>query len=114
MLLKLLLKIWPALVPIIIYILWFLVFKKILKKSGKDKVINGEFQDVNNKKNEARKELDQSFSLKDPKFIAIIYLSLITAIICFLVFAITSTVKRSGKYEPAELKNGDIIPAKLD
>lgn len=113
MLLKLLLKIWPALVPIVIYLLWFLVFKKNFKRLDKNEIIDGEFQEIYNQKNQIRKEPSSNFSLKDPKFIAAVYLSLITAIICFLVFAITSTVKKSNNYEPAGLRGGDVTSDKL-
>jgi hypothetical protein len=43
MLIKILLKIWPALVPIVIYIVWSLIIKKIIfKLKQKNKIIEGE------------------------------------------------------------------------
>lgn len=91
MLLKLLLKIWPALIPIILYVIWILFFKKKARESSKTKIIDGEFREIN----EGPKS-NNDFSLKDPKFIATVYLSLITAIICFLIFAITSNSNKSN------------------
>ncbi len=79
---RILLKLWPALTPIIIYLLWvFLIenilIKKILKKN-KDlnyKVV-GEGATV--------EPVSSYFSLRNRKFVIAIYLSLILAILSLL------------------------------
>ncbi|MFT5703017.1 MAG: type IV secretory pathway TrbL component [Rickettsiales bacterium] len=114
MLLKLILKIWPALTPILIYFFWVLAkafARKMLLKAlnqKSDKIIEATYS-------EDRKESEEmgDFSLKNKKFIAVIYLSFFIAIICFLFFAISVPKIEEGQYVPAYIEDGKIIPAKI-
>lgn len=94
MILKILLKLWPALIPIILYLLW-LVVKNYYKNKN---YIDGEFKEVNPKKVHEEKQNYQNklhsekenvgdFSLKNRNFILVIYFSLFAIIISFLLFA---------------------------
>ena len=116
MIIKLLLKIWPALLPFLLYFLW-IWFQKIINKINnfnkrKSKnFIEGEYQEIKtNSNNEIKNNNDDNnndddkkeeentqnissanippFSLKNPLFIAVIYLGLIFMIIYFLSFAL--------------------------
>ncbi len=115
MLLKFLLKIWPALLPIVLYVLWVLVVEKILKKRKKKGVFEGEFKTVSEteKSEDLKDSTTDNFSLKNSRFVMIIYLSLVLMIICFLFFAIRTPQIEDGKYIPAENKNGKIISGKI-
>ncbi len=82
MLLKLLLKIWPSLIPITVYIFWVLVIEKILQKIFKKKnVIEGE-KIVGEKTTEVKKV--GIFSLKNRCFVTILYMSLVLAILTLI------------------------------
>ena len=108
MLIKILLKIWPALTPILLYTIWQLFIKKIINRlfrknycaknnnsqsNNEEKIIEGEFAEV--KKNQesqnfsAKKndeEPNKIFSLNNQNFVRILYLSLILAIACVISF----------------------------
>ncbi len=99
MLLKFLLKIWPALLPITLYILWFLVIEKIILKLFRirhKKIIEGEFKIVgerateeqkNNFGNDFLKKKPNHFSLHNPWFVGVLYVSLIMAISSLIFIA---------------------------
>lgn len=107
MITKLLLKLWPAFVPLLSYVFWAviidgIIIKYILKKLNKskgDEVIDGEYEvvgtkttkkaKINNQHQYQEKTLKYHFSLKNNVFIAVIYLSLISAIISLLFIALT-------------------------
>lgn len=92
--LKLLLKIWPALIPIAVYVFWVLVIdrwliQKILKK---EEVIEGEkIQEkvVGEKSTEVKKpkETKGIFSLQNRCFVIILYMTLILGILILISFA---------------------------
>ena len=93
MLIKILLKIWPALLPIALYIIWRLVIKKIIFKiKERSKIINGE--KIIGKKSSEKSEINNSGNLKkifnfnDRNFIITLYISLILMIasLIFLAF----------------------------
>lgn len=117
MILKFLLKIWPALLPILIYCLWILVqkiiYKFFAKKAGK--IIDATYEEVNNKEEKKQNPTDKAgnFSLHNRQFIMILYLSFFIAIICFLFFAIRVPKIENGKYVPAHIENGKIIPGEI-
>ena len=95
MLIKILLKIWPALTPILLYAIWQLFIKKIINRlfhknycaknnnsqsNNEEKIIEGEFAEV--KKNQesqnfsAKKndeEPNKIFSLNNQNFVRILY-----------------------------------------
>ncbi len=82
---RFLLKIWPAFLPIIIYILWIifienLLIKKILKRKD---YIDGE-KIVGEKKTASEKK---HFSLKNRNFVITLYSSFIIAIITLISLA---------------------------
>ena len=114
MLVKILLKIWPALTPILIYICWQLFLKKSVNKifrSNADlnqhnnmkqegRVIDAEFEQLDekmkNNKTDSSKNLsdkqqkddkEQIFSLNNKNFVIIIYISLIAGVLCIISFA---------------------------
>jgi hypothetical protein len=82
---RFLIKIWPAFLPIIIYLLWIYVIQKLLKKYFKKKeVIEGEYKVVN--KEETLKV--SQFSLHNQHFVIMLYFSLIIAILALILTAV--------------------------
>jgi len=85
--LKLILKLWPALIPIVLYLLWVYLIKKIIIKRiiKKDKII-----DVEKKvgQSSTQDEVDENFTLKNKNFLIVIYISLILIILSFINLAI--------------------------
>jgi hypothetical protein len=82
--LKLLLKIWPAFIPIIVYIFWVyvvegVVWKKFLKK---EEIIEGE-KIVGEKTTQKAGK----FSLKNRCFVTIVYMTLVLAILILIAMA---------------------------
>ncbi|MES2961333.1 MAG: hypothetical protein V4694_03005 [Pseudomonadota bacterium] len=82
--LKLLLKIWPAFIPIMVYIFWIyvvegVILKKLLKK---EEIIEGE-KIVGEKPGKK----PGKFSLKNPCFVIILYMSLALAILILIAMA---------------------------
>jgi hypothetical protein len=90
--LKLLLKIWPAFIPIIVYIFWVyvvegVVLKKFLKK---EKIIEGEKivgEKTTQKPAENPAEKAGKFSLKNRCFVTIVYMTLVLAILILIAMA---------------------------
>ena len=109
MLIKILLKIWPAITPILLYAIWQLFIKKLIncifrknycaknnnsQSKNEEKIIEGEFAEVNkNQENQnfSEKKIDEEseklFSLENKNFIKILYISLILGIACLISFA---------------------------
>ena len=92
MLLKLLLKIWPSLVPIALYIFWVWLVKFLKKKNLKKDCINvevvvGEKSTAADVDDQKSKEEFGRFSLRNSCFVTALYISLISAIITLLVTA---------------------------
>jgi len=110
MLMKILLKIWPALTPILIYICWQLFLKKLVNKIFRSKadlnqhnigdegrVIEAEFYKSDQVKTDSSKNLsykkqkgikERIFSLNNKNFVIILYISLIAGVLCILSFAL--------------------------
>lgn len=88
MLLKFLMKIWPSLLPIAVYIFWVYVVDRIIiaKLMKKKDVIEGE-KVVGEKSTEIKKP--GVFSLQNRCFVIILYISLSLAILTLIVTAIT-------------------------
>ena len=85
--LRFLLKIWPAFVPIAIYLLWvFFIKKYFIKKPSKKKIIDAEFEVVG----ESPKSEKKIISLENKFFIMVIYSSLILAIITLILTAFSA------------------------
>lgn len=116
--LKLLLKIWPAITPILIYFFWIMA-KRIARNLAikkVNKIIDGEFFEVNDKGEKIKKAEEKpvgDFSLKNRHFIITLYLSFFIAILCFLFFAIRVPKVEHGKYVPPHMENGKVIPGKV-
>ena len=113
---KILVEILPAFLPIIIYFLWLLVrmsarkiIVKNLEKSGK--IINATYQEVKN--DQKTDQIISDFSLQNKNFIIVLYLSFFIAIICFLFFALRVPKIENGKYIPAHIENSKIIPSRI-
>ena len=104
MLIKILLKIWPAITPILLYAIWRLFIKKIINRifrknycvknnnsqsNNEEKIIEGEFVEVGDKKTDEKFESksEKIFSLENKNFVIILYVSLILAIACIISFA---------------------------
>lgn len=93
MIIKLLIKFYPALIPILTYALWNFLMKKIKRDAG---IIDASVED--------NKSL-----LKDDKFIIALTISMLIMIVCFMFLAIEG-IKRGGEdYSPAKYENGKII-----
>jgi hypothetical protein len=103
MLIKILLKIWPAITPILLYIIWEFFIKKLINRifrknycaknnnsqsNNEEKIIEGEFVEVGDKKSAQKFESksDKIFSLENKSFVITLYISLILAIACVISF----------------------------
>lgn len=96
MLIKFLLKIWPALLPITLYLLWIFFFEKLYRKYfAKKDFIEGEFKVI--EKNAKVKR----FSLDNKSFVITIYATLLLVIFSLIFTAINS---KPGKYSVEEHK----------
>lgn len=92
MLLKLFLKIWPAFLPILVYIFWTYIVDALIvqyflrkKKIIEDQKIVGEGATY-----EKSEEKVGRFSLKNRCFVIILYMSLILAILTLIVTAVSN------------------------
>lgn len=83
--LKFILKVWPAFLPIIIYIIWVLVRKKLRKKD----YIDGEFKIVGEKSAKAAESIG-AFSLRNSTFVAILFSTLILIILALIFIVVTT------------------------
>lgn len=90
--LKLLLKIFPALTPIIFYFIWIYVIEKFIIKKliKKNKIIEAE-KEIGSKSTEKKFKTKKvgNFSLQNQNFVKILYLTLIIAIFNFVFLAIS-------------------------
>ncbi len=94
---KILLKIWPALMPIIIYIIYQLIIKKLLNniykaknkfnQSNSAKIIDAEIEEVLGEASTKVSNSSNIFSIHNKNFVIILYLSLILAILAVISFA---------------------------
>ncbi len=87
MLVKLFLKIWPALIPITLYIFWVFVIERFLiqKILKKNSVIEGE-KVVGERSTEVK--LTRIFSLQNQCFLLILYLTLVLGILTLIALAL--------------------------
>ena len=120
MLLKLLMKIWPSIVPISLYVLWVIIvegiiIKKILKRE-KNIEEEGEYKVVGGKATKDRKNPKKisRFSLKNRQFVIIIYISLIFGILSLIYTAFFASEVKDGKYIPAKYEGGKVVPARVE
>lgn len=93
---RFLLKIWIAFVPIILYLFWIVIIQKVLNllDSRKDKKIKNGYKIVGEKTTSAadtsanknlREIISSKFSLRNPPFVSILYISAF-ALIGSLIF----------------------------
>jgi len=84
--LKLLLKIWPALIPIMVYLFWVYVVERVIvpKFFKKKDTLEGE-KVVGEKSTEVKKA--GIFSLQNRCFVVILYMSLVLAILVLVGMA---------------------------
>lgn len=89
--LKLLLKIWPSLTPIVFYLLWIYVIEKFIIKKliKKSKIIEAE-KDVGSRSTEEKFKIKEvgNFSLNNQTFVKVLYLTIVFAILSFLYLAV--------------------------
>ena len=86
---KLLLKLWPALLPIVIYLFWVFVIEKLIlqKIFCKKTDIEGE-KLVGEGSTEIKKI--KIFSLHNQRFVAVLYSSLVVAIVMLINLGLSS------------------------
>ncbi len=109
---RFILKLWPALTPILFYLFWVFVIERILLKRilKKKTIIEGE--KVVGEKTTAEKKISH-FSLENRRFVAVLYLSLILAILTLILSALLTPNKDTSSYVPAQYKDGKILPPKI-
>ncbi len=117
MILRILIELLPALLPIFIYCLWLfvraiarrMIVKSLAKKSGK--ILDATYEEIKNE--EKSDPIISDFSLQNRQFITVLYLSFFIMIICFLFFAIRVPRIEKGEYIPAHMENGKVMPGKI-
>ena len=88
MLLKILIKIWPALIPIALFIIYKLIIVKLINRlKNKNKTIEGEKVIGNSSTESQSKNSQKFFDLNDKNLIITLYLSVITMILCLIILA---------------------------
>jgi hypothetical protein len=103
--LKLIIKFFPALIPLVTYFIWVLFLREIvlLKKARKN---------VKEKKQQKIINMDNKYSvINDRNFIISVILSFTILIAMFIFLAFSSMETKGDKYIPAKYENGKIIPA---
>lgn len=88
MLLKIFLKIWPALVPIVLFIIYKLFIVKLINRlKNKNKTIEGEKVVGDSKTSPQTTNPQKLFNFNDKNLIITLYLSLIIMILCLIILA---------------------------
>lgn len=88
MLLKIFLKIWPALIPIALFIIYKLIIIKLINRlKNKNKTIEGEKVIGNSSTESQPKNSQKLFNLNDKNLIITLYLSVIIMILCLMILA---------------------------
>ncbi|GDX36279.1 hypothetical protein LBMAG18_07900 [Alphaproteobacteria bacterium] len=88
MLIKIFLKIWPALIPIVLFLIYKLIVVKLINRiKNKNKTIEGEKIVGNSSTNPQPRNPEKFFDLNDKNLIIILYLSIITMILCLIILA---------------------------
>ncbi|MFM7620716.1 MAG: hypothetical protein ACKO47_03835 [Alphaproteobacteria bacterium] len=88
MLLKIFLKIWPALVPIVLFIIYKLFIVKLINRlKNKNKTIEGEKVVGDSKTTLQATSPQKLFNFNDKNLIITLYLSLIIMILCLIILA---------------------------
>ena len=87
---KLLLKLWPALLPILIYFFWVFVIEKLILQKIFCKKTNIEGEKLVGEGSTEIKKI-KVFSLQNQSFVAVLYSSLILAIILLINLGLSSS-----------------------
>lgn len=91
-------RIWPAFLPLIAYFIWVKVSEKMRKKD----YIDGEYKIVD--ENKASKEQIGAFSLKNSKFVYILFSTFLLIIFGLIFIALTTKPIKSVADKPVEQK----------
>lgn len=87
---RLFLKIWPALLPIILYLLWVFVFRKLIIRIFRKKDYIDADYDIIDEKTGKKKEKNDGigrFSLQNRVFVVVLYASLLMTIFSLIFLA---------------------------
>ncbi len=92
--LKFILKMWPAFLPIIFYLIYVFFAKRKRKKD----LVDAKYKIIENHEN---KDIASDFSLQNNKFVVAIFLTfaLIISMLIFLVFTTKNTNRNIQKQE---------------
>ncbi len=94
---RLILKIWPALLPITLYLLWVFVFSKLISRIFRKKdYIDANFDIIDEKtgqKTEKNAKIGR-FSLENRVFVAVLYVSLLMMIFSLILLALKQVIER--------------------
>lgn len=88
---NMLIKFWPALIPVALYVVWMLWRRRKARKSG---------------------TLPPSWT--DGRGLWVACVSLLTIVGCFVWFALQSESNSGEHYQPARLENGTLIDGTLN
>lgn len=86
---KILIKFWPIFIPIAIYIVWFLFFRK--KKEASEKISE----------------------LESRLWIMALSASLVIALVTIIILIFSTEGNKGSAYKPAEYKDGHLIPGEI-
>tara|TARA_B100000989_G_scaffold143792_1_gene107149 strand:+ start:1410 stop:1685 length:276 start_codon:yes stop_codon:yes gene_type:complete len=86
----LILRLWPAFIPILLYVLWLSYKRRRANKAGEEKPGWG-----------------------DGPLISTLLVSLLLAIGSFLLLGLLQPDNRSGTYRPADMYNGSLVPGDI-
>lgn len=88
---RLLLKLWPVLIPVVLYLAWHAYAKAKAKREGKTPP-----------------------TLREGPWIWIIASMLAIAVILLLSLGLSTKPSNDGTYVPAHLEDGKLIPGKME
>jgi len=94
---RLLIKFWPVLIPLLIFILWIIIYRK---KRNNKKIINGEYI-VENKDNLTSKE-NKNFSFDNPYFVYMIYATILMFLLSIFLIIYNQDRKTLRNISPKE------------
>lgn len=87
---RFIIEFWPVLIPLAVYGIWFFFFRK-------------------------KGESAEKLSPKEAKlWILTLVASLIIAVICVVVLAVSTKSNKEGEYIPPHMENGKIVPGKVN
>jgi len=86
---KLITKLWPVFIPIVLYFVWFLFFRK-------------------------KKDKNSQLSKTEERVWIITLVASIAVVFAYIIFILVTTEGGMvGEYTPAEFKGGKVVPAKI-